>query len=149
MIRILRRIRAILTPVFVLLLLWFFWGAVGGLYTVRPRATRRDTGGVADVARKGLRPIDDYLASMARREMFKQSVIYETKEKEVVNALGDLQFLGVVTDKGVSRAFIMNTKTGQTATFSVGENVDDLKIDKIQSDRVVFSHGKERLELIR
>lgn len=94
-------------------------------------------------------PLEEYLAVLGRREMFKESLIYETKKPEVVNALGDLVYLGMIQDKQSPRAFIMNTKSKQSAIYSSGEAIEDLQILEIRNDRIRFQHGSEVLDLIR
>jgi hypothetical protein len=94
-------------------------------------------------------PIDHYLNTLSRREMFKASVLYETKKPETVSVLGDLVYLGAIREKGVPRAFIMNNKSKQSSIYGKGESIDDLQITDIADDRVTFQHGSETLQLVR
>lgn len=145
----LRRFRFISLPAVVLLVGWFTMGAVGHLYTVRARPVRLADSRIS-LFDYGKRPsLENYLSVIRQRTIFKQSVIYETRTKEVTNALGDLAFSGVVRQGQKLRAFISNKKTSQSSLYSVGETVGDLEIQEIRDDRVIFRHGDESLELIR
>jgi hypothetical protein len=81
--------------------------------------------------------------------MFKPSIIYETKKSEVTNVLGDLVFLGVMRDGANIQALIQNKKSGQSSFYTPGQALDDLAIQEIKDDKVVFKHGEETLELVR
>jgi hypothetical protein len=135
-------------PVFGALLALLLWAAVGNPYTVVPQPTRLPPVD-PDIAPRAREPLSAYLGVVRRREMFRQSVVYEVKKKEVANIVGDLVFMGTVQQGDRKRAFILNKKSGQSAFYAVGEVVGDLEIKEIRDDRIVFGHGNETLELLR
>lgn len=145
----LQRARLICLPVLALMLVWTVWATFGDLYEVHLQPTRRrlTNGRGIDIGPR--KPLNVYLSAMRQREMFKQSVMYEVKKSEVVNILEGLTFLGIISEADKSRAFILNTKTGQSSLYSQGENIEDLTIKEIHPDRLVLEHGEEVLELIR
>ena len=147
--RILRWISRIGWPVFGILLALLLWAALGEPYAVTPQSTRLPQLDERDFSSGPSQPLPAYLEAVQRREMFRQSVIYEVKKKNVVDLLGGLSYLGVVQQGGTKRAFITNTKSGQSTFYSVNEALGDLEIQAIQEDRVIFRHGNETLELIR
>jgi hypothetical protein len=102
-----------------------------------------------EIAYKPVLPLDSYLGVIRSREMFKLSIVYETKKSEVINVLGDLIFLGVVRDGSAIQACIMNKKSGQSSFYKPGQALEELEIQEIAEDKVVFKHGEEILQLSR
>ncbi len=105
----------------------------------------------------GIRPVDQYpqvslsnvLSSMKRRDMLRQSVIYQVPNVEKLNLLGAFRYLGAIEQGGRRRAFIQNTATNQSALYDTGANLADAQILEILPEKVVIGHGGERLELLR
>lgn len=145
----LRRVRLLSLPLTALLLAWFVWGFVGDLYAVHARPIHAGAAGAEDLPTQARQPLEAYLAVLGQRTMFRPSVLYETKKNEVVNVLGDLKFLGTIRDGGGLRAFILNSKSGMSAFHAKDERLEDLQIQEIREDRVIFRHGEETLELAR
>jgi len=87
--------------------------------------------------------------SLSRREIWKRSVVYETKSATVVDELGSLAFLGIVMEDQQERAFLLNRITGVSSLYERGDQVGDLRLEKISADRLTFTHGNETLELAR
>lgn len=145
----LSRIRLVSLPIFFLLLAWSVFAFLANPYVprVRPPLARKDIG--AAIAYKARPLLDDCLRVMQSREMFKPSVLYETKKSEVVNVLGDLSFLGVMRSGDSIQALIMNKKSMQSSFYTQGQILNDLEIKEIQEDKITFRHGEETLELIR
>jgi hypothetical protein len=81
--------------------------------------------------------------------MFKPSIIYVTNKDAVTNVLGDLVFLGVVRNGASIQALIQNKKTGVSSFYAPGQALEELEIQGIQADKVVFKHGEETLNLVR
>lgn len=93
--------------------------------------------------------LEPVLQTARRREMFRQSVLYAAEEKQRVDVLGDYQFVGVSAQGERRRAFVLNRKTGRSSLLAVGETLGDLRLEEIQTDRLVLTHKGEKLELIR
>ncbi|MEN6626640.1 MAG: hypothetical protein ABFD69_10470 [Candidatus Sumerlaeia bacterium] len=145
---LLQRATYALIVVTVCLVLLLVLGSVGNIYQAQARTPRRAVPNLDD-APTDLPDVQKYLSIAQGREMFKQSVVYETKKGPTVNILEGIQFLGV-TKRGQSvRAVLFNSKTGVSSSYAPGEMMGDLKIDEIRDDRVILSHGAEKLELIR
>ena len=146
---LLRRIRVVGLPLFLVLAAWFAWALAGDPYGLhgRPPALRRAVASAIEIRPRP--PLEDCLQVAQAREMFKPSILYETKKNETVNVLGDLSFLGVVRSGGTVQAFIMNKKSGQSAFYVKGQTLEDLEIQEIQEGKVIFKHGEEMLDLVR
>jgi hypothetical protein len=142
------QIRISLLVCFSLSAVWFLVAVLGDVYMVRPQPLRTQPPSQTGLDYGPRKPLADYL-SVTRREMFKQSVLYETKAKEVINILGDFIFLGVIREGDVLRAFVLNTKTSQSTIYSVGQTIGDVQIQEIREDRLILTHGSETLELAK
>ncbi|MCE5231225.1 hypothetical protein LLG95_16740 [bacterium] len=125
------------------------WGSAGNLYQVKSSPLRRPVANLDDPQGDAVPDVQKYIGVAQQREMFKQSVIYETKKGPAVNILEGIQFLGVTKHGASIRAILFNSKNGISTSYAPGEMIGDLKINEIRTDRVVLSHGAETLELIR
>jgi hypothetical protein len=134
---------------FFLLLVWLLLAVFGDIYLIRPQALRALPAQKTGIDYGQRKPVGEYLSLVGRREMFKQSVLYETKSKEVVNALDGFVFIGVMGEGKTLQSFILNSKTNQTDICKVGDNIGDCKIQEIREDAVIVIHGEETLELRR
>jgi hypothetical protein len=124
------------------------WGSACNLYQVKAKTSQRAIPNLAD-SPDTLPAVQKFIEVAQQREMFKQSVVYETKKGPTVNMLEGIQFLGTTKRAGTIRAILFNNKTGLSSSYASGEMMGDLKISEIRSDRVVLTHGSENLELIR
>ena len=100
-----------------------------------------------------LRPFLHYLALVQRRNIFRPirliTVIDESKKnKETLqDLLKDLVLVGISWDK-VPQAMIENKKTDQTYFLRAGESINNLKIEAILENKVMFVYEGEKGELI-
>ena len=147
--RLLLRTHTVGLPAFLLLSAWTLFALLGDPYALQrqPGAARQRF--APEIAYKPHPPVEEYLRVVRSREMFKPSIIYETKKSEVTNVLGELVFLGVVRDGANIQALIQNKKSGQSSFYSSGQALEDLEIQEVRDDKVVFKHGEEVLELVR
>lgn len=146
---LLQRINLILIILAAGLAALLFWGSVGNLYQVHSNTAKRAPVTLNQSQANDIPAVQKYIVAAQQREVFKQSVIYETKKGPAVNILDGIQFLGVTMRGDSIRAVLFNSKTGTSSSYAPGEMMGDLKINEIRADRVVFSHGAETLELIR
>jgi len=133
---------------FALAVAWSAYALATNTYIVQPVVSRAQRTDGLDIEYAERRPAGDYVAAVRKREMFKASVLYRTKEKAVVDALEGLVYLGLVRQGGVARAFIQNSVTSQSSMYSEGETVGDARIEQILGDRIIFTRGDARLELL-
>lgn len=148
-ISLLTKVQAMAVPLFILLGVWTGYALWGDPYRLHARPISVRPHFATGIEYKTNRPLEEYLPVVKSREMFKPSIIYETKKSEVTNVLGDLAFLGVVHDGANVQALLQNKKSGQSSFYSKGQTLDDLVIQEVRDDKVIFKHGDEALELIR
>ncbi|MEQ8819166.1 MAG: hypothetical protein RLY93_02905 [Sumerlaeia bacterium] len=143
----LKRTRVILILLCLAALGWMVYALTAEPYRIRAGSAPYPP--PPDVSKRYVpKALNEYAAPLRQREMFRQSLLYETRRTEVVNVLGSFQFLGVSGKGPAAKAFIYNKESGQSALYGVGELLGDLTVEAVRDDRVVFSHQGERLELV-
>ena len=129
------------------LALWLVWAVAGDAYLVRLSGSPTRDADRVKIQFGDVPSLDSVLNTMRQREVFRQSVFYETKKTDVADSLGDLVFLGTVQSGDTVRAFIRNNKTQQSSMYSAGETIDDITIKEIRPDCAIVVHGEETVEL--
>ncbi len=101
--------------------------------------------------------IGELMANVAKRNIFKLSseenqaqvpISQTSRQRSTAGAgiPGDIKLVGIIwTDN--PQAMMEDTKEQKTYLVSTGDNIGDLKIKKILSDKVIISKGEQEWEL--
>lgn len=140
------RMRWALLPVLITLFLQLLFAVFAECYRIQPSQLVENRRSLT-ITFQDRKPLLEYISSLGRRDIFRESVLYPKNQSEKIDYLEGVNFIGVSFFDGAYQALLVNKKSQTPSFYKVGDKLGDLIIIDIQYNSIKFKHGDQELEL--